>query len=489
MVTKVEDPSAISAEWSNARLIRSFYLKIVQRFSLVPPPCPELDAAAAPDAFAMVAVRQWMRDMDDMIQVHQLRQFLQTTTHSNEFILRVLIQHHLRKKVRSAGDRDKLDYLLVQYFFQCGAPEVLQDKPTFAEVGAVLKPVLGEVAVAPPSGLEALEVALWRINQCATMGELLRQGLLYEAQKIKKRMDQGSFGAAELTAFARFNFLVRQAFFRLMHADISAIRQGANRLQEFGVTTIMVNQAGSSGTARQMPLVQVLKQVQQWKESFQSEYSAGNPFLALAELRMAVDAAAAQHERPREDFRMVAPEPEAVVSNASGDENESAPEIPDEAPAPSTSAEPAQAAASGVDSETANEVVETVSRLTAYLTKRPQSTASGVTLAVGNAKLTLTSTEVTAFLEPNIEFSWTIRENVALRLLLLQTLDQARRTGSRRKLMDLISLSRNRMACLHQDRTAVRAAGNARAFETLTAAARRLATILHEADQFGKRRS
>jgi len=45
------------------------------------------------------------------------------------------------------------------------------------------------------------------------------------------------------------------------------------------------------------------------------------------------------------------------------------------------------------------------------------------------------------------------------------------------------------MACLHQDRTAVRAAGNARAFETLTAAARRLATILHEADQFGKRRS
>jgi hypothetical protein len=185
---------------------------------------------------------------------------------------------------------------------------------------------------------------------------------------------------------------------------------------------------------------------------------------------------------------MVAPESEATSPTTNAGEEESAPEIAGEVAVPSGVGERPPVPALSADSEVANEVVETVSRLTSYLTKRPQSTASGVTLAVGNAKLTLTSTEVTAFLEPNIEFSWTIRENVALRLLLLQTLDQARRTGARRKLMETIDLGRRRMARLQQDLAAVRAAGNARGFETLTAAARRLATILHEADQFGRRR-
>jgi len=54
-------------------------------------------------------------DMDQRIQVHQLRQFLQTTTLTSEEGLRTLLEHHLQKAQRSDSDRDKTDFLLVQF--------------------------------------------------------------------------------------------------------------------------------------------------------------------------------------------------------------------------------------------------------------------------------------------------------------------------------------------------------------------------------------
>ena len=43
--------------------------------------------------------RQWFLEVDERIQVHQLRQFLQTTSLDEEEGLRPLLVHHLKSRI------------------------------------------------------------------------------------------------------------------------------------------------------------------------------------------------------------------------------------------------------------------------------------------------------------------------------------------------------------------------------------------------------
>ena len=134
---------------------------------LAAPTCPELESAAENAATPnMTAVRNCLQEMDGRIQVHHLRQFFQTSTLANEANLRVLIRHHLQKKNRLAEDRDKLDFLLVQYFSQCAPTAMLlHGRPSVAEVARVLEPALGETPGKLPPGPEALEGILGRLSR------------------------------------------------------------------------------------------------------------------------------------------------------------------------------------------------------------------------------------------------------------------------------------------------------------------------------------
>ncbi|HSS96337.1 MAG TPA: hypothetical protein VLK33_04875, partial [Terriglobales bacterium] len=72
-------------EWQAMRLLRLFYVRLTREFALTAPPCEELDSPTdSPSKEDMSAARQWFHQMDGLIQVHQLRQFLQTTTGVNE---------------------------------------------------------------------------------------------------------------------------------------------------------------------------------------------------------------------------------------------------------------------------------------------------------------------------------------------------------------------------------------------------------------------
>jgi len=87
--------------------------------------------------------RGLVRGVDAQIQVHQLRQFLQATPLASETVLRHLLLHHMHKAAKSAADRDKTDFLLVQYFSLC-VPSGLADADVDLEyVAQVLEPVLG----------------------------------------------------------------------------------------------------------------------------------------------------------------------------------------------------------------------------------------------------------------------------------------------------------------------------------------------------------
>ena len=89
-----------------------------------------------PDLFDQIP--KWLDVMDQQVMVHQLRHLLQMTTlNASESGLRALIMRHLRKPSKTTIDRDKADFLLVQYFALTAPPKMRQ-----AIVGTVIFMVL-----------------------------------------------------------------------------------------------------------------------------------------------------------------------------------------------------------------------------------------------------------------------------------------------------------------------------------------------------------
>ena len=166
MTLGAQQPKA-TPEWQEKRQIYALYRSLAQQFSLTAPLCPELESAGdstiPPD---MKLAQSWLQGMDGRIQVHHLRLFFQTSSAAGETSIRALIRHHLQKKTRSAEDRDKLDFLLVQYFSQCAPTAMLlHSRPTLAEVAKVLEPALGVTLGKLPPGPEALEGILGRLDR------------------------------------------------------------------------------------------------------------------------------------------------------------------------------------------------------------------------------------------------------------------------------------------------------------------------------------
>src|SRR5258705_7705288 len=91
-----------------------------------------------------------------------------------------------------------------------------------------------------------------------------------------------------MISFARFSFLMRRAFFRLMHQDLNAIFDGLRELEHRGVSTIDCRRAQFSA---EEPIVRLRMICQSWKVMFQAEYSSGQPLRMLVDLRASVDAA------------------------------------------------------------------------------------------------------------------------------------------------------------------------------------------------------
>src|SRR3974377_2476780 len=124
-----EELEHIAAEWRRLRCLHAVFKGIVERFALAVPVCPDLESPVdAADPEALIRAEDWLSAADEQIAVHQLRAFLQTSTLSTEEGLRVLIQHQLNNPVRSLTNRDKLDFLLVQYFAQ-EVPSELVNRP------------------------------------------------------------------------------------------------------------------------------------------------------------------------------------------------------------------------------------------------------------------------------------------------------------------------------------------------------------------------
>ena len=271
------------------RLLRLFYVRLAREFALTAPPCEELDSAIdAPSKEEMTAGRQWFHQMDGLIQVHQLRQFLQTTTGVNEETLIVMAQHYIGKPVHNESDRDKVDFLLVQLLTQTSPAKIEESNVTLGFVANGLEPALSKVSSTSPEWLKPLEELISKAQAAQSLNDLFSSGVLETGRKIKTDAGERYFQPAPLVAFTRFNFLLRRAFFQLMHGDINTILDGLRELESRGIVTI-------DGTAAQFSAEESIGQVrmicQSWKVMFQAEYSSGQPMRVLADLRSIVEAA------------------------------------------------------------------------------------------------------------------------------------------------------------------------------------------------------
>lgn len=278
--------SSMGPSWELMVSLQPIYAALVREFVVEIPECPVSEGEQPDSADAGQQLHDWLSQVDTQIHVHQLRQFLQTTSLASESVLRDLLAHHLQKPVKDSSDRDKIDFLLVQYFSLC-APHGLADADIDLDyVAQVLEPALGAFQPKLPVWLNSLETLMQSAGRCRRLSELLHSGILEQGRKLKTQSGDRYFDQSAMVAFARFSFLMRRIFFRLMHDDLNAIQDGLRELERRGVTSIDCRRAQFSADE---PITRLRMICQSWKVMFHAEYSSGQPLRMLVDLRASVD--------------------------------------------------------------------------------------------------------------------------------------------------------------------------------------------------------
>jgi hypothetical protein len=306
--------------WIEAQLVFPVYRAMAEQFNLGGPPC-RLEDLCAPERpeDLLRSVRAWFDQMDEQTPVNQVRQLLQADYAAAEKNLRAFALRLLRKRSKEASDRNKVDFVMVQYFAACAPQHLATRDVSYADTALVLRPILGEVAPFIPETLKPLETILEGARDCASLAALLHSKLLEQGRQVKDGLGDGFYQPETLVAFCRFNYLVRRSFIRLSHADLRVTRDALCQLEGCGVSRIDCRTAGLSATE---PLAELHRICSDWKHPFRaefSEYSIPTMLERLIALRAAAEAALpgvaskTAPEKQSEPVKAVEPEKEPEV--------------------------------------------------------------------------------------------------------------------------------------------------------------------------------
>jgi hypothetical protein len=342
--TPVQD---LAAQWKSARRLYPIYFELAREFAVDVKPCADLEAGVdTPGKETVEQAQRWLDEMDQHIQVHQLRQFLQTSPLANQEGLLSLVEHFLAKTTKTDSMRDKVDFLLVQYFSQLAPAGVNDTEVDIAYVAQSLEPLLGQVELKPPVWLNALDRVLESARRCHTLDELLHGGVLEQGRKAKGLAGDLFYLPVALVAFTRFGYLMRRCFFRLMLGDLNSILDGLTELEDKGVETIDCRRAQFSA---QEPIIRLRMICQSWKVMFQAEYSSGSPLRMLVDLKASVEQALGRGKAAEPEAKA-----EAKLKAATANPSLIAAGSPKDASV-------AAAAAAGASKSSAHDAVSTVS--------------------------------------------------------------------------------------------------------------------------------
>jgi len=340
--TPVQD---LATQWNFARRLYPIYFELAREFAIDVKPCADLEAGVdTPGKEAVEQANQWLDQMDTLVQVHQLRQFLQTSSLVNQDGLVSLLQHFLAKPTKTDVIRDKIDFLLVQYFSQLAPTGINDTEVDLAYVAQALESIVGPVDLKPPVWLNALDRVLESARKCRSLDELLHGGVLEQGRKAKGLAGELFYLPIALVAFTRFGYLMRRAFFRLMLGDLNLILDGLTELEDKGIETIDCRRAQFSA---QEPIIRLRMICQSWKVMFQAEYSSGSPLRMLVDLRASVENALGRGKAESDPkAKPVAAAKPAVAPAGGKPAAKPAPAKASAAAAGQSAVKPAQAAAS-----------------------------------------------------------------------------------------------------------------------------------------------
>src|SRR2546426_9696922 len=260
------------AQWKEARAVFPIYLALAKQLEIqIPIPQAKRNLAEKLDLQLFNEVNEWLDSMDQRVLVHQLRHLLQMTTlNASETGLRALIHRHLRKLKKSSVDRDKIDFLLVQYFALCAPAKIYHKQIEPADVAQVMQPVLGDVDPDPLTWCAPLEKMIEALRSFRSLRQILKTDFIVQGRKVKETAGGMFYDSAALVAFIRFNFLLRRTLIELMHADLIAIRGGMTQLEAGGVRILDCHHFGLSAAE---PLSKIRAIADEWKQPFQKEYT------------------------------------------------------------------------------------------------------------------------------------------------------------------------------------------------------------------------
>ncbi len=457
-------------QWDETRSLFPIYLALAKQLTIqIPFPQDKRNLPEKPDLSLFSQIQTWLDAMDQQVLVYQLRHLLQMTTlNASEAGLRGLIQRHLRKPSKTNMDRDKIDFLLVQYFALCAPAKIYHKQIELEDTAAVMKPVLGDVNTAPLAWCEPLEKMIAALRGFRSLRDMLKTNFIEQGRKVKETAGKMFYEASSLLAFIRFNFLLRRTLIELMHADLIAIRAGLGQLDAGGVRIIDCQGFGLSIAE---PLPKVRQLANEWKQPFQQEYterSVNDTFEKLLALRSDVERALA-HASPKAGAGLtplatdVAPRP---------------------APQDASSAHASQEPAPKAESAPTLDFESCLEQIWEQLIATPPSRGrSMTTVKIGSARILMSSWEVTAFVSEDGPAAEDLRRAVVARALVTAATESAKATGNATGLDRALSVARIEVYRLQERVDVAKQAKDTEAAVNLGISTKRLLSALDEAEK------
>ena len=288
-------PAEFATQWTEARQAYPLYAALATQFNLAPLPHPlgELPPVRPPrETFDHDL--QWLDAVDAKVLAYQIRQLPSEILNASDETLRAVLHRQLRKSAKTPPDRDKIDLLLVQYFALCAPEELYRKEIRLQDAAQVLQPVLGTTDVSRVEWAAPLDQILEKVADCESLRDMMEHGLLEQGRLLKESVGEAFYEPPALVAFCRFNFLLRRAFIRMLHADLSAVRHAVEALDAGGVKTVDCRRAGFSAAET---TVQLRYYCENWKQPFHKDYtetSVSRAFEQLLALRADLEEAVAR---------------------------------------------------------------------------------------------------------------------------------------------------------------------------------------------------
>jgi len=475
ILTTLKLPGAMKGEiarqeqWDELRAVLPIYLALARHLEFEIPFGPDRrNLPVRADAEISADVQNWVNSMDQRVMVHQLRHLLQMTTlNASESGLRALILRHLRKTAKNNTDRDKIDFLLVQYFALCAPPKTYHKQIDLADTAQVMRPVLGETEATPLAWCEPLEKMLESLRAFRSLRDMLKTNFIEQGRRVKESAGGMFYDPSALLAFIRFNFLLRRTLIELMHADLISIRSGLAQLEANGIRFLDGQQGGFSANES---ITRIRQAAEDWKQPFQKEYTertVNQAFEKLLGLRADVERALDKLvSRQTADRQNEAP----AQRNATGSARLS----------PSEPAKPV----SKTEHPLALDFEGCMEQIWEQLIAAPPSRGrSMTTIRLGSARILMSSWEVAAFVSEDGPSAEDLRRAVVARALVTAATESARENGNATVLDRALTVARAEVSRLLERVDAAKQAKDTEAAVNLGISAKRLVSAIDEAER------